>query len=167
MSVGGLVPRVARPSLATMSSFRTDFDCISHPGVTKCKYIVTFSWNELGMNFSLKSVLTPLFADRVVYFTTLTDFFSFHGEEHPFKLNSRMPGNIGLGLPQTIKDCRWIICATETHNFTLIDDYVYRRAPSVDWLGFALFLVTCLQYTPRNMHTVLLCFTLLWLCNRS
>ena len=25
----------------------------------------------------------------------------------------------------------------------------------------------CLQYIPRNMHTVLLCFALLWLCNRS
>ena len=24
-----------------------------------------------------------------------------------------------------------------------------------------------LQYIPRNMHTVLLCFALLWLCNRS
>ena len=23
------------------------------------------------------------------------------------------------------------------------------------------------QYTPRNMHAVLLCFALLWLCNRS
>ena len=23
------------------------------------------------------------------------------------------------------------------------------------------------QYIPRNMHTVLLCFALLWLCNRS
>ena len=27
--------------------------------------------------------------------------------------------------------------------------------------------VTQLQYIPRNMHTVLLCFILLWLCNRS
>ena len=26
---------------------------------------------------------------------------------------------------------------------------------------------TSLQYIPRNMHTVLLCFALLWLCNRS
>ena len=26
---------------------------------------------------------------------------------------------------------------------------------------------TVLQYIPRNMHTVLLCFALLWLCNRS
>ena len=25
----------------------------------------------------------------------------------------------------------------------------------------------CIQYIPRNMHTVLLCFALLWLCNRS
>ena len=24
-----------------------------------------------------------------------------------------------------------------------------------------------LQYNPRNMHTVLLCFALLWLCSRS
>ena len=24
-----------------------------------------------------------------------------------------------------------------------------------------------LQYIPRNMHTILLCFALLWLCNRS
>ena len=27
--------------------------------------------------------------------------------------------------------------------------------------------VTNIQYIPRNMHTVLLCFALLWLCNRS
>ena len=27
--------------------------------------------------------------------------------------------------------------------------------------------VPTLQYIPRNMHTVLLCFALLWLCNRS
>ena len=26
---------------------------------------------------------------------------------------------------------------------------------------------TKVQYIPRNMHTVLLCFALLWLCNRS
>ena len=26
---------------------------------------------------------------------------------------------------------------------------------------------TIVQYIPRNMHTVLLCFALLWLCNRS
>ena len=24
-----------------------------------------------------------------------------------------------------------------------------------------------IQYIPRNMHTVLLCFALLWLCDRS
>ena len=28
-------------------------------------------------------------------------------------------------------------------------------------------VAVCIQYTPRNMHTVLLCFALLWLCNRS
>ena len=27
--------------------------------------------------------------------------------------------------------------------------------------------IGCIQYIPRNMHTVLLCFALLWLCNRS
>ena len=32
-----------------------------------------------------------------------------------------------------------------------------------DWCSFLVFL----QYIPRNMHTVLLCFALLWLCNRS
>ena len=30
-----------------------------------------------------------------------------------------------------------------------------------------VFNTTDLQYIPRNMHTVLLCFALLWLCNRS
>ena len=29
------------------------------------------------------------------------------------------------------------------------------------------FTKTQLQYIPRNMHTVLLCIALLWLCNRS
>ena len=34
--------------------------------------------------------------------------------------------------------------------------------------GHVKFLKTvCVQYIPRNMHTVLLCFALLWLCNRS
>ena len=28
-------------------------------------------------------------------------------------------------------------------------------------------VTTWIQYIPRNMHTVLLCFALLWLCNRS
>ena len=28
-------------------------------------------------------------------------------------------------------------------------------------------VATPIQYIPRNMHTVLLCFALLWLCNRS
>ena len=32
---------------------------------------------------------------------------------------------------------------------------------------FGLFITVMLQYIPRNMHTVLLCFALLWLCNRS
>ena len=27
--------------------------------------------------------------------------------------------------------------------------------------------IATLQYIPRNMHTVLLCFALLWLCNPS
>ena len=29
------------------------------------------------------------------------------------------------------------------------------------------FYTVVIQYIPRNMHTVLLCFALLWLCNRS
>ena len=43
------------------------------------------------------------------------------------------------------------------------------------WLYICIFIltpgstyaITELQYIPRNMHTVLLCFALLWLCNRS
>ena len=43
------------------------------------------------------------------------------------------------------------------------------------WQDFSIFLIILdttrvafhLQYIPRNMHTVLLCFALLWLCNRS
>ena len=31
----------------------------------------------------------------------------------------------------------------------------------------SVVLITDVQYIPRNMHTVLLCFALLWLCNRS
>ena len=35
------------------------------------------------------------------------------------------------------------------------------------WISWT-FLTRChIQYIPRNMHTVLLCFALLWLCNRS
>ena len=42
-----------------------------------------------------------------------------------------------------------------------LDDYQH--------LHIYCFAVNCsyLQYIPRNMHTVLLCFVLLWLCNRS
>ena len=32
---------------------------------------------------------------------------------------------------------------------------------------FWCIFISYLQYIPRNMHTVLLCFALLWLCNRS
>ena len=41
------------------------------------------------------------------------------------------------------------------------------------WFSIFLFpeisrvTLTGIQYIPRNMHTVLLCFALLWLCNRS
>ena len=32
------------------------------------------------------------------------------------------------------------------------------------WMVGFIYMI---QYIPRNMHTVLLCFALLWLCNRS
>ena len=36
------------------------------------------------------------------------------------------------------------------------------------WVNVLPVSVLCyIQYIPRNMHTVLLCFALLWLCNRS
>ena len=35
------------------------------------------------------------------------------------------------------------------------------------WPFLCLHMCMHLQYIPRNMHTVLLCFALLWLCNRS
>ena len=39
--------------------------------------------------------------------------------------------------------------------------YLLPTIPNLLWNSL------CLQYIPRNMHTVLLCFALLWLCNRS
>ena len=42
--------------------------------------------------------------------------------------------------------------------------------PFDDVIMFFVFyygLAPAIQYIPRNMHTVLLCFALLWLCNRS
>ena len=38
---------------------------------------------------------------------------------------------------------------------------------SIKGYGDLIFLMIKVQYIPRNMHTVLLCFALLWLCNRS
>ena len=45
----------------------------------------------------------------------------------------------------------WVFPLTGPHRAT--------PKPNICWAG--------LQYIPRNMHTVLLCFALLWLCNRS
>ena len=44
-------------------------------------------------------------------------------------------------------------------------DVITRSFPYIN--GALAKLVLQLQYIPRNMHTVLLCFALLWLRNRS
>ena len=53
--------------------------------------------------------------------------------------------HICITLPQWVKDC-----------FTGTGTLPARRCHGME-----------IQYIPRNMHTALLCFALLWLCNRS
>ena len=72
------------------------------------------------------------------------------------------------------------------HRFTLlafVSDWWIPHTKGQGWCGFLSqkasnaesiptswcphAMVSLLQYIPRNMHTVLLCFALLWLCNRS
>ena len=43
----------------------------------------------------------------------------------------------------------------------------FRVLLHIKWFALQLIRVHYIQYIPRNMHTVLLCFALLWLCNRS
>ena len=49
--------------------------------------------------------------------------------------------------------------------YTVSGQYQITRAVAIYDIFLKNFLN--LQYIPRNMHTVLLCFALLWLCNRS
>ena len=49
---------------------------------------------------------------------------------------------------------KWQVLAITYTKHSLLRTCILRRKHSI-------------QYIPRNMHTVLLCFALLWLCNRS
>ena len=62
--------------------------------------------------------------------------------------------------------CEFIMndCITTTKQST--------TKPCAYFLGYTVcvpgnWIIDYLQYIPRNMHAVLLCFALLWLCNRS
>ena len=49
--------------------------------------------------------------------------------------------------------------------------YHYQSFVRMNFISYLIYgihwgQVTHIQYIPRNMHTVLLCFALLWLCNR-
>ena len=45
--------------------------------------------------------------------------------------------------------------------------YTWSVVPEAGFKSRAKTVYSTVQYIPRNMHTVLLCFALLWLCNRS
>ena len=44
---------------------------------------------------------------------------------------------------------------------------LHRKVLKWELLVQPMTKLSLIQYIPRNMHTVLLCFALLWLCNRS
>ena len=69
---------------------------------------------------------------------------------------------------QTPLCCDMLSYKTPESTFLLI--VVIKYAPLEAIMGTSVFWIQgCLiiQYIPRNMHTVSLCFALLWLCNRS
>ena len=61
---------------------------------------------------------------------------------------------------------QWVeYVANSVHEFSVIlifDIFVVEQATEEELCHWFK-----IQYIPRNMHTVLLCFALLWLCNRS
>ena len=57
----------------------------------------------------------------------------------------------------TTKPCAYFLGYTGLTS-SLIGWHTDGSQPSTEWM--------LVQYIPRNMHTVLLCFALLWLCNR-
>ena len=71
--------------------------------------------------------------------------------------------SLSLLLVQT-QVARWKAANTEQ----LTSAHLYLDIAKSGYLfrGFSSGMVS-LQYIPRNMQTVLLCFALLWLCNRS
>ena len=46
-------------------------------------------------------------------------------------------------------------------------EFTVACASGFRYQNWCVFRFDTIQYIPRNMHTVLLCFALLWLCNRS
>ena len=64
--------------------------------------------------------------------------------------------------------CHIILVQRRVNSLCLSDAICHHRSAST--LDEEMTCCQChddVQYIPRNMHTVLLCFALLWLCNRS
>ena len=87
------------------------------------------------------------------------------------KISLKISSKIALNLPET-NELITADVASVGHevvfcNFKLSPKCCFCVAVlyKIPWHGHSV--VWKIQYIPRNMHTVLLCFALLWLCNRS
>ena len=76
------------------------------------------------------------------------------------------PFCLGLNMLNTIVIVEWALGLLMAWHLltTAMLTRAHRRKSMNAFIGFQQHL---LQYIPRNMHTVLLCFALLWLCSRS
>ena len=64
----------------------------------------------------------------------------------------------------------WYVCCFAAHHRVCVHDYWdTTRIIHVAYYSqiTRVMFSIIVQYIPRNMHTVLLCFALLWLCNHS
>ena len=62
--------------------------------------------------------------------------------------------------------CVWNACLSSAHHYR--GENLYWKIQGDAPRGEPIWkFQQSIQYIPRNMHTVLLCFALLWLCNRS
>ena len=71
------------------------------------------------------------------------------------------PTSSGMGIPFSETVIFMMVI------FLLVRQHFYIEMSPTLPASDRLYEYMLVQYIPRNMHTVLLCFALLWLCNRS
>ena len=80
--------------------------------------------------------------------------------------NSGIPVAIQCKMDQrTLAQGEGCDCCDCSNSYTLLLDVISTDLLMIYWAEYVA--TNIIQYIRRNMHTVLLCFALLWLCNRS